>query len=132
MIGRDFVEWGNFRNGLRRRWRGWSRRSGFCTRSHRLLRWGDFSDGEVLAHFFQALWADALDGTQIVHTLERPVRLAHFQNLVGSRRADSGNLLQLLRVRGIQINGMHWRFFGGERYGGKKSRKSEKRESIAE
>src|SRR5579859_2967178 len=63
-----------------------------------------FPRGQVFAHFFEALWTNALDGPQIIHALERAIRLAHLQNLLRDHGPDPRHLLQLVRRRGIQVD----------------------------
>lgn len=41
------------------------------------FRLGWNSDGEVLAHFVEAFFAESANGQQIIDAFERPVRLAH-------------------------------------------------------
>jgi hypothetical protein len=69
------------------------------------------SDRQIFPHFVEALLADAANGQQIVHTFERPVRLAHLQDFLRRRGANSWHLLKLFGTRRIDIDGLRWRLF---------------------
>jgi hypothetical protein len=60
-------------------------------------------NGQILAHFFEALRAKPANRQQIVHALKRPVRFAHLQNLFRRRRPDPRSLLQFFRRRGVDV-----------------------------
>ena len=62
------------------------------------------SDGQVFAHFVEALLSEAANGQQIVNTFERPVRFAHLQNLLRGGRTDSRHLLKLCGSGGIDVD----------------------------
>lgn len=81
-----------------------------------------FSDSQVLAHFVEALLAEAANGEQIVNTFERPVRLAHLQNFLRCGGTDSRHLLKLFRRRLIDIYRPRRRFLlvGAEARGKRK------------
>ena len=77
--------------------------AGRCRAARRF--WGRrcSADGDVLAHFFHALRPDALDRPQLVHALERAIRLAHFQNFVRRRwTCCNSNALAVFRFTGLR------------------------------
>ena len=72
---------------------------------------GCAADGQIFAHFVEALFAEAANGQQVVNTFERPVRLAHLQNFLGRGRTDSRHLLKLFRACRVDIHRLHRRLF---------------------
>lgn len=77
-----------------------------------------FAYGQILAHFLETPGADALDGAEIVHALERAVGFAHFENFVGDERANARDLLQFGGAGGVEVNGVERGLFLGGAGGG--------------
>jgi hypothetical protein len=88
-------------------------------------RWNDEDAGKCLnedrtiaipalhhtfAHFFQALWAYAPDGEQIVHRLECAVGFG-LQNFFGGGWADAWDLLQFGGLSCVYVDREGWRLF---------------------
>src|SRR6266851_1639175 len=69
------------------------------------------SRNQILAHFFKPLRPQATYRQQIIHALERAVRLPHLQNLFRCRRPDPRHLLQFLRRRRIDVHRLRRRLF---------------------
>jgi len=104
-----------------------------CARG-RLLGLRRLPNRQILPHLFQPFRANSLNRQQIIHALERAVRLPHLEYLIRRRRPDSRHLLQLRRARGIQIDGMCWRLLlGKDSVGTAKNQEKQKqgrRESV--
>ena len=61
-------------------------------------------DRQVFAHFFEPFGPQAADRQQVVHALERSIRLAHLQDFLRRRRPNPRHLLQFRRTRRIEID----------------------------
>lgn len=72
-------------------------------------------DGEIFAHFVEALLADAFDGQQIINASEGAVGFAGVEDFLCGGGADAGDLFQFGGRGGVDVDGMgRWLLFCGQ------------------